>query len=73
MSTTITQTTGKKATGFALLSAEQREQMAKLGNEASRKAGNLGFTGASAVAAAKLANAKRSKRSTPQSGAPAQA
>lgn len=72
MSTTTTQATGKKATGFALLSAEQRAAMAKTGNEASRKAGNLGFDAVSAAAAAKLANAKR-KRSTPESGAPAQA
>ncbi len=68
---TETLTTGKKNIGFALLTPEQRTAMAKMGNAASRVAGNLGFDATSAAAAAKLANAKR--RSTPQSGAPAQA
>lgn len=65
------QTITKKNTGFGALTPEQRIEMAKLGNAASRKAGNLGFNSDTAKIASAIARSARKAPPPPASGAPA--
>lgn len=65
-------TTGVK-TGFASLTPEQRVEMAKRGNAASRAAGNNGFTPETSLIASAIARSNRKAPPATSGGAPAQA